>query len=218
MINIFILINVSYSNSAVFRKSFAWECRSILRHCFEDDDKLFRCSFVDRMITANVEYTFFISSFIRLVFFSSFSFETMSRDAARFAKFFDFLTRFSSIILLTFNLADSISLLRSIVLLIDSTMFKNVWSISDRSFEIVEKLSFIVRLSRDVEKDKFVDATWNEIVISEVEKDCFKIEIVKTSFAIDATNIFDADEFSTNVRLRIEVVNHFSSFSVKSTM
>ena len=166
--NVLILINVSYSNSAVFRKSFAWECRSISRHCFENDDRLSRCSLVDRVITANVEYTFFISSSIRLVFSSAFSFETMSRDAARFANFFDFLARFSSIILLTSNLADSISLLKSIVLLIDSAMFRDVWSISDRLFEIVDRLSPTVRLSRDVEEDEFVNATWNEEVISEV--------------------------------------------------
>jgi hypothetical protein len=80
----------------------------------------------------------------------------MSNDEAttRFAIFFDFLTRFSSTILLTFKFNESMFLLRST----SSAMSRNVRSISDKSFDS-EKLSFIARLSRvDDDDDEIIDA------------------------------------------------------------
>jgi hypothetical protein len=73
---------------------------------------------------------------------------------AKFAIFFDFLTRFSSKILLIFKFDESMSLLRST----SFAMSRNVRSISDKSFDS-ERLSFIVRLSRvDDDDDKIIDA------------------------------------------------------------
>jgi hypothetical protein len=95
-------------------------------------------------MTANVEYIFFI-------------FETtmsISNDetTARFAIFFDFLTRLSSMILLTFNFDESIFLLKST----NSAMSRNVRSISNKSFDR-KRLSFITRLSRvDNDDDEII--------------------------------------------------------------
>jgi hypothetical protein len=98
------------------------------------------------MMTANVEYIFFIS--FEFVFFEA----TMSSDATRFAVYFDFLTRLFSMILLTFSFDESMFLLRS------SAMSRDVRSISDKSFDN-ERLSFIARLSRvDDDDDEIIDA------------------------------------------------------------
>jgi hypothetical protein len=80
----------------------------------------------------------------------------MSSDetTARFAIFFDFLTRLSSMILLTFNFDESMFLLRST----SSAMSRSVRSISNKSFDS-ERLSFIARLSRvDDDDDEIIDA------------------------------------------------------------
>jgi hypothetical protein len=74
----------------------------------------------------------------------------MSSDATRFAVCFDFLTRLSSMILLTFNFDESIFLLR------DSAMSRDVRSISDKSFDN-ERLFFIARLSRVDDDDEIID-------------------------------------------------------------
>jgi hypothetical protein len=92
------------------------------------------------VMTANVEYIFFIFE------------TTMSSDATRFAVCFDFLTRLSSMILLTFNFDESMFLLKS------SAMSRDVRSISDKSFDN-ERLSFIARLPRvDDDDDEIIDA------------------------------------------------------------
>jgi hypothetical protein len=76
----------------------------------------------------------------------------VSSGVARFVVCFDFLTRLSSMILLTFNFNESMFLLR------DSAMSRDVRSISDKSFDN-EKLSFIARLSRvDDDDDEIIDA------------------------------------------------------------
>jgi hypothetical protein len=74
----------------------------------------------------------------------------MSNDetTTRFAIFFDFLTRFSSTILLTFKFDESMFLLRST----SSAMLRKIQSISDKSFDS-ERLSFMARLSRVVDDD-----------------------------------------------------------------
>jgi hypothetical protein len=96
------------------------------------------------VMTANVEYIFFIS--FEFAFFEA----TMSSGeaTARFVIFFDFLTRFSSTILLTFKFDESMFLLRST----SSVMSRDVRSISDKSFDS-ERLFFIARLSRVVDDD-----------------------------------------------------------------
>jgi hypothetical protein len=100
---------------------------------------------------ANVEYIFFIS--FEFAFFEM----TMSNNATRFAVYFDFLTRLSSMILLTFNFNESIFLLKSK----DSAMSRDVRSISDKLFDN-ERLSFIARLSRvDDDDDDLIDANFD---------------------------------------------------------
>jgi hypothetical protein len=79
----------------------------------------------------------------------------MSSDetTARFAIFFDYLTRLSSMILLTFNFDELMFLLRSA----SSAMSRDVRSISDKSFD-KERLFFIARLSRvDDDDDEIID-------------------------------------------------------------
>jgi hypothetical protein len=112
------------------------------RQSFEDKSKLSRCRRVDLVMTANVEYIFFIFE------------TTMSNDAMRFAVCFDFLTRLFSMILLTFNFNESMFLLK------DSAMSRDVRLISDKSFDN-ERLSFIARLSRIDNDDEIIDADFN---------------------------------------------------------
>jgi hypothetical protein len=84
---------------------------------------------------------------------------SMSSDEtiARFAIFFDFLTRLFSTILLTFNVNESMFLLTST----SSAMSRDVQSISDKSFDS-ERLFFITRLSRvDDDDDEIIDADFN---------------------------------------------------------
>jgi hypothetical protein len=109
---------------------------------------------------ANVEYIFFIS--FEFVFFET----TISSDATRFAVCFDFLTRLSLMILLTFNFNESMFLLRST----SFAMSRNVRSISDKLFDN-ERLSFIARLSRvDDDDDEIIDVDYDERVVSRVER------------------------------------------------
>jgi hypothetical protein len=107
------------------------------------------------VMTANVEYIFFIS--FEFTFFETImsSNATMSSDATRFAVCFDFLTRFSSMILLTFNFDELMFFLR------DSAISRDIRSISDKSSDN-ERLSFIARLSRvDDYNDEIIDADSN---------------------------------------------------------
>jgi hypothetical protein len=111
-------------------------------------------------MTVNVEYIFLIS--FEFVFFET----TMSSDAMRFAVYFDFLTRLSSMIVLTFNFNELMFLLRST----NSAMSRDVRSISDKSFDN-ERLSFIARLSRvDDDDDEIIYADCDERVISRIER------------------------------------------------
>jgi hypothetical protein len=83
----------------------------------------------------------------------------MSSDetTARFAIFFDFLTRFSSTILLIFKFDESMFLLRST----NSAMSRDVRLIFDKSFDS-ERLFFIARLSRfDNDNDEIIDVNSN---------------------------------------------------------
>jgi hypothetical protein len=132
---------------------------------FEDESKLSRCKRVDLVITANVEYIFFIS--FEFVFFETImsSDATMSSDETRFAVCFDFLIHLFSMILLTFNFNESMFLLRST----SFAMSRDVRSISDKSFDN-ERLFFIARLSRvDDDNDEIINADCDERVVSRVE-------------------------------------------------
>jgi uncharacterized membrane protein (DUF485 family) len=121
------------------------------RKNFKNESKLSRCRRVDLVMTANIEYIFFIS--FEFVFFET----TMSNDATSIAVCFDFLTLLSSIILLTFNFNESIFLLRST----NFAMLKDVRWISDKSFDN-ERLFFITRLSRvDDDNDEIIDVDFN---------------------------------------------------------
>jgi hypothetical protein len=91
------------------------------------------------MIIVNFEYIFFIMS--------------NNAKTVKFEVFFDFLTRLSSTILLTFNFNESMFLLKSMINLI---MSRSIRSISNRLFDN-ERLFFIARLSR-------VDNNENEII------------------------------------------------------
>jgi hypothetical protein len=118
------------------------------------------------VITANVEYIFFIS--FEFVFFeTTMSINEMSsnKTTTRFAIFFDFLTRFSSTILLIFKFDESMFLLRST----SSAMSRSVQSISDKLFDS-ERLSFIARLSQVNDDDEIIDADCDEKVVSKIEK------------------------------------------------
>jgi hypothetical protein len=95
---------------------------------FENENKLSRCKRVDLVMTVNVEYIFFIFETTMSIF--------NDETTARFAIFFDFLTRFSSTILLIFKFDELMFLLRST----SSAMSRNVRSISDKSFDS-ERLS-----------------------------------------------------------------------------